>query len=76
MNTDDRVVKVAGLRSAGEIRVGSNPTPCNPSQSVFVHFLKGKKVGPLPTPYSNSLALFEFFVGLFYLSSAKSAHLV
>jgi hypothetical protein len=43
---------------------------------VFVHFLKGKKVGPLPTPYSNSLALFEFFVGLFYLSSAKSAHLV
>jgi hypothetical protein len=26
---DDRVVKVAGLRSAGAIRVGSIPTPRN-----------------------------------------------
>ena len=44
---DDRVVKVAGLRSAGEIRVGSNPTPCIP-QSMESHFLK-EKVEPLPT---------------------------
>jgi hypothetical protein len=28
-NEDDRVVKVAGLRSAGAIRVGSIPTPRN-----------------------------------------------
>ena len=32
-NEDDRVVKVAGLRSAGEIRVGSIPTPRKRSSS-------------------------------------------
>lgn len=28
MNMDDRVVKVTVLRTVGEIRVGSIPTPC------------------------------------------------
>ena len=48
MDMDDRVVKVAGLRSAGEIRVGSIPTPCIPYQSVNIHILKVKKEPLLP----------------------------
>jgi hypothetical protein len=52
------VVKVAGLRSAGEIRVGSNPTPrIRPCSSSVERFLYTEEVGRAALPRVTSLSV-------------------